>query len=582
MADIFISYKREDQEEHGRVAPIAEALRAEGYDVFYDVQVPPGSSWERVLQDKMNQARCVLVLWSEASVKSDWVKEEAEMAKHDGKLIPVFLDPVSPPFGFARIEGADLSNWTGDLSHIEWQNLVAAVKSRIGTGEGDTAPGVSRVAYTPSKTVQVEKRAPDTGSGGGMGKWLIGLAAVLALAVISFFGFQMYENNQRLADRAEDEATAQAMTRGIDERAWQEAKGADTIAAYRRYLDARPTGAYRRDALARIDALERAAEAGAVRDTQPEDPQPAEPQPRPSEPQPSGPADLAIAGLELSTREITPGERFRADVQVRNMGGQTAPGSGENGYMVDFVLSRDASAPVRLGRFQESWSEDGLLRGGRASNTEAIAPNAARDIITSLEVPETWPAGRFNLCAVVDPGGRVDEASRDNNILCTAVTVKSAATPAARLDEDCLDYGGSFELRKTGSRIAMVATERAGTPLSFTDDEEAKQAMKIVSDFRLDTQCFVGRPNPGLAYWKSNRRLPSGQTGGEDCLPVNAGNLSVKVAGGMSLVMDGGRSMMRFRERADAEQAIKVMQVLDARQICYVGRPNPSMTYLKR
>jgi len=44
MADIFISYKREDQEEHGRVRPIAEALGAEGYDVFYDVQVPPGSS----------------------------------------------------------------------------------------------------------------------------------------------------------------------------------------------------------------------------------------------------------------------------------------------------------------------------------------------------------------------------------------------------------------------------------------------------------------------------------------------------------------------------------------------------------
>ncbi|MEL6753052.1 MAG: toll/interleukin-1 receptor domain-containing protein, partial [Pseudomonadota bacterium] len=101
MADIFISYKREDQEEFGRVRPIAEALRAEGYDVFYDVQVPPGSSWEDVLQSKINAARAVLVLWSRHSVDSDWVKEEAEMAKHAGKLIPVFLDAVPPPFGFA-------------------------------------------------------------------------------------------------------------------------------------------------------------------------------------------------------------------------------------------------------------------------------------------------------------------------------------------------------------------------------------------------------------------------------------------------------------------------------------------------
>jgi len=29
MADIFISYRREDHEEHGRVRPIAEPLRGE-------------------------------------------------------------------------------------------------------------------------------------------------------------------------------------------------------------------------------------------------------------------------------------------------------------------------------------------------------------------------------------------------------------------------------------------------------------------------------------------------------------------------------------------------------------------------
>ena len=61
MADIFISYKREDEEEYGRVKPIAQALEAEGYDVFYDVEIPPGSTWETVLQSKINAAKCVLV-----------------------------------------------------------------------------------------------------------------------------------------------------------------------------------------------------------------------------------------------------------------------------------------------------------------------------------------------------------------------------------------------------------------------------------------------------------------------------------------------------------------------------------------
>ena len=265
MADIFISYKREDQEEHGRVAPIAEALRAEGYDVFYDVYVPPGSSWEAVLQEKMNLARCVIVLWSHASVTSDWVKEEAEMAKAGGKLIPVFLDTVAPPFGFARIEGANLANWDGDLQHQEWKNLVAAVKARIGQGGGAAAPGVTRVDYTPTKQVEVTKTAPAPGNtgGGGTGKWLGGALAILAIGAAGFFGWQTWQSNEMLRDQAEDAAMDQAMTRSIDERAWRAAIEANTVSAYQRYLDERATGAYRSEAIDRIAALE--AEAAAER-----------------------------------------------------------------------------------------------------------------------------------------------------------------------------------------------------------------------------------------------------------------------------------------------------------------------------
>ena len=68
MADIFISYKREDQENKGRILPIVRALQAEGFDVFYDVEIPPGSTWEQVLQTKINMAKCVLVMWSEVNM----------------------------------------------------------------------------------------------------------------------------------------------------------------------------------------------------------------------------------------------------------------------------------------------------------------------------------------------------------------------------------------------------------------------------------------------------------------------------------------------------------------------------------
>ena len=192
MADIFISYKREDQEELGRVRPIAEALTAEGYDVFYDVHVPPGSSWEEVLQSKINAARAVLVLWSHHSVDSDWVKEEAEMAKHAGKLIPVFLDAVAPPFGFARIEGANLADWNGDLQNMEWRNLVAAVKAKIGAGEKAPTPSVTRVSYAPSKTVTITKTQKS--GGGGFVKGVLTVALLGLLAGGGYFVWNMQQS----------------------------------------------------------------------------------------------------------------------------------------------------------------------------------------------------------------------------------------------------------------------------------------------------------------------------------------------------------------------------------------------------
>ena len=70
MADIFISYKREDQENKGRILPIVRALQAEGFDVFYDVEIPPGSTWEQVLQTKINMAKSLIFLKISVLIKN--------------------------------------------------------------------------------------------------------------------------------------------------------------------------------------------------------------------------------------------------------------------------------------------------------------------------------------------------------------------------------------------------------------------------------------------------------------------------------------------------------------------------------
>ena len=111
MADIFISYAREDQEV---AQQLAGALEAQGWSVFWDRVIPAGETWRSFTGKALKDAQCVVVAWSTSSIDSDWVHEEAEDAKERGILVPVFIESVAPPFGFRAIQAADLVGWNGD------------------------------------------------------------------------------------------------------------------------------------------------------------------------------------------------------------------------------------------------------------------------------------------------------------------------------------------------------------------------------------------------------------------------------------------------------------------------------------
>ena len=111
MLDIFISYASEDL---NRIKPFAEALQNEGFSVFWDRTIPPGKVWRQFIGDALEDTRCVIVVWTKASIKSSWVQEEADSGLKRGILIPVFFDKVEPPLGFRNFQAADLSNWNPD------------------------------------------------------------------------------------------------------------------------------------------------------------------------------------------------------------------------------------------------------------------------------------------------------------------------------------------------------------------------------------------------------------------------------------------------------------------------------------
>jgi exo-beta-1,3-glucanase (GH17 family) len=126
MADIFISYNDTDKD---RVAPIVSALEANGWSTFWDWKsIPVAKNWRQFIQKGLEEAKCVLVLWSEKSIDSKWVIEEADHGQSKGILIPILINDVRPPIGFRHIQAANLINWTGDIKSFEFKKLLHAIE----------------------------------------------------------------------------------------------------------------------------------------------------------------------------------------------------------------------------------------------------------------------------------------------------------------------------------------------------------------------------------------------------------------------------------------------------------------------
>jgi uncharacterized membrane protein YhaH (DUF805 family) len=124
MADVFISYAREDRP---RADQIARGLQAMGLECFWDTEIPPGQTWADYIEGKLGACKAVIVLWSAHSTGSQWVREEARMGRDKGKLIPAMLDASPAPFGFGEVQAANLANWNGQTNHPDWVRFANAV-----------------------------------------------------------------------------------------------------------------------------------------------------------------------------------------------------------------------------------------------------------------------------------------------------------------------------------------------------------------------------------------------------------------------------------------------------------------------
>ncbi|MGD9982485.1 MAG: toll/interleukin-1 receptor domain-containing protein [Hyphomonadaceae bacterium] len=140
MADVFVSYAHANQ---NRVTPICTGLVQSGLSLWWDDNLKAGDDFSLVIERELNNAGCVVVVWSEAARNSLWVRAEATEALDANKLAQVRVDGVKPPLPFTAVEMLDLRDWRGGRGEAPWPQL----ESKARTLAGGKAPAPDERAF---------------------------------------------------------------------------------------------------------------------------------------------------------------------------------------------------------------------------------------------------------------------------------------------------------------------------------------------------------------------------------------------------------------------------------------------------
>jgi formylglycine-generating enzyme required for sulfatase activity len=158
MADVFISYKREDR---AVADALDRALTASGFSCWWDTSLVAGEHFNEAIHRELAAARCVVVLWTKNSHASQWVQAEAIDGFNRRVLVAARLDDVDLQYPFGVVQTADMRGYRPGMDHPGVGEVVAGVAEKLGFG----APARPRPAHIG------RSRAP----------WVVAAALVLVL-----------------------------------------------------------------------------------------------------------------------------------------------------------------------------------------------------------------------------------------------------------------------------------------------------------------------------------------------------------------------------------------------------------------
>jgi len=155
VTDIFVSYAAEDRE---RIRPLVELLEKEAWSVWWDREIHAGPRFDQIIEEAIERASCVVVVWSQYSVQSDWVRTEASEGLERGILVPLRIDNVRPPLVFRRSQTADLIGFPENRAGLDM--LLSGIRETIQRPD-QAASGIdeTQLAVKPGERTQESSRS---------------------------------------------------------------------------------------------------------------------------------------------------------------------------------------------------------------------------------------------------------------------------------------------------------------------------------------------------------------------------------------------------------------------------------------
>ena len=119
--------------------------------------------------------------------------------------------------------------------------------------------------------------------------------------------------------------------------------------------------------------------------------------------------------------------------------------------------------------------------------------------------------------------------------------------------------------------------------MDFGDSEgNARKALATVKHYRMNKLYFLGRPTRLVHFYLCNDQPPTGPFEGEDAVHFNPANVEAKKIDGRWKVVDGDNWIADLQDQEDeTKKCAELIRKYGFEYICFVGRPNPGMTYFR-